>query len=106
MITHQISNNSKILSLTKESPINASNFALKRNTNFANIHADNQSEMSEEDVDTFNTPERQLVRVPTLDSPDLNECVDAILSKKPSHLDMVKKLALIHGISKRHLTNG
>jgi hypothetical protein len=65
--------------------------------NFAKITADNESE---KDEDSDDETERQCVLVPKLYSPNLNDCVDAILDNKPSHQDMINQLALVHGITK------
>jgi hypothetical protein len=60
------------------------------------INSDNE----ENDEDSENKTEPHF-ELPTFNSSNLNDCVDAILENKPSHQDMLNQLALIHGITKR-----
>jgi isocitrate/isopropylmalate dehydrogenase len=46
-------------------------------------------------IDTFD--------LPTLYSTNLNHCVDAILDNRPNHLDMLRQLERIHGMSRKFL---
>jgi hypothetical protein len=76
----------------------ASNLKIQKLFSTIKINSNNESE-KEEDSDTLT--ELQCFLVPTLCSPDLNDCVDAILDKKPSYPDMLNQLALVHGSTKR-----
>ena len=57
------------------------------------------------DLSEDNSDEHTAFKLSTLYSPDLNQCVDHILSNKPNHLDMIHQLEAIYGRSKRDLMN-